>query len=117
MIETHPLHGAAGHQRLQSFALHLKNVSAVERDAETGQVLRTFALETPVEAAVYTPDGRAVCTGGDDGRVVVWDRETGRAIARLAGHEGAVHALAVSPDGRWLLSGAADATAVVWRVG
>ena len=53
-----------------------------------------------MRAVAVLPDGRVV-TGGDDGRVLVWDpAQPGAGPAELGRHEGAVGAVAVLPDGR-----------------
>src|SRR5207248_2334174 len=48
------------------------------------------------------------------GLVRVWDAETGRQLAQLAGHAGAVTGVAVSADGRHALSGGEDGSARLW---
>src|SRR5262249_31711548 len=53
--------------------------------------------EAPVSALAFAPDGGLV-TGGEDGRIRVWDPATGRERERLDGHV-PVKALAVSHDG------------------
>ena len=59
------------------------------------------------------PDGRVV-TGGDDGRVLVWDPATpGTGPAELGRHDGRVKAVAVLADGRVVTGGARRAGAGV----
>jgi WD40 repeat protein/DNA-binding SARP family transcriptional activator len=47
--------------------------------------------------AAYSPDGRRVVTGGDDGVARVWDAASGRQTARLAAGHGAVLAARYAP--------------------
>jgi WD40 repeat protein len=68
----------------------------------------------PVQAVAVTPDGRRIVTGGADGTVRVWDRETGVEQAVLTGHTGLVLAVAVTPDGRQIVTGGGDGTVRVW---
>ena len=66
-----------------------------------------------VEAVAVLPDGRVV-SGGDDGRVLVWDpAEPGAGPVELGRHDGSVEAVAVLPDGR-VVSGGDDGRVLVW---
>ena len=62
------------------------------------------------------PDGRLV-TGGEDGRIAIWQRGAPQPEAVLTGHTAPVTALAVSPDGKRLASGSWDRTVRIWPVG
>ncbi len=76
--------------------------------------LRTLTGHTDfVRDAAWTPDGRFVVTGAEDGRLLVWDGRTFERVRELAfgdaneqfGQNPAlscVHRLAVSRDARWL---------------
>jgi tetratricopeptide (TPR) repeat protein len=66
-------------------------------------------------AVAFSPDGKRVLTGSDDGTARVWDAQTGAEIARLL-HEDEVNAVAFSPDGKWVLTGSRDDTARVWWI-
>src|SRR5262249_6170947 len=59
----------------------------------------------------FSPTGRLFATGGQDGVVRVGEGATGKEVARLAGHLGAVRALAFAPDRPPPGSGAGDRTA------
>ncbi|WP_280501661.1 toll/interleukin-1 receptor domain-containing protein, partial [Nocardia farcinica] len=67
--------------------------------------------------AAFSPDGRRVAAGGEDGAVRIWDIETFQELgAPLTGHEGAVASVAFSPDGRRLVTGGADRTVRAWDI-
>jgi hypothetical protein len=67
-----------------------------------------------VNDAVFSPDGRRIAAGGNQGRVSVWDVTDGRRLLSFAGHRGAVMGVAFSPDGSRLASTSFDTTVRLW---
>lgn len=61
----------------------------------------------------WSPNGKRLASGGDDGRVLLWDPVGGRPKIALQGYQDTVQGLDWAPDGRRLISWAADATARV----
>jgi WD40 repeat protein len=69
----------------------------------------------PVVKAVFSPDGRAVVSGGGDGIGRVHDSATGRLIATLVGHAQQINALEFSRDGTRLVTASGDRSARIWN--
>ena len=68
-----------------------------------------------VRAVAVLSSGRVV-SGGDDGRVWVWDPASVAGPVQLVGHRGIVRAVAVLPDGR-VVSGGDDRRVLLWDPG
>jgi WD40 repeat protein len=59
----------------------------------------------PVEAVVFSPDGKTIATASSDHTARVWDASTGRPLVNPMHHEDEVLAVAFSPDGKKLATG------------
>jgi WD40 repeat protein len=90
-------------------------------EVATGRLVRTLDLPAALKGkhgcrcVAFSPDGRQVAAGtiarngNEQAAVVVWEAETGRELATLPLHRGAVNALAFQPSpGRWLTTAGDD---------
>lgn len=69
-----------------------------------------------VFAALFTPDGNTILSGGNDGRVLVWDAATGRRRASWVGTGLHLHSISLSPDGKSAVT-AGGRSVIGWDVG
>jgi WD40 repeat protein len=74
----------------------------------------------PIEAGIFSSNGRVLATSGRDRLTVLWDvsdpRHPRPLYAPLARQDGDVDAVAFSPDGHLLATGSYDKTTVLWNV-
>jgi WD40 repeat protein len=82
-----------------------------------------FPLASPVLAVRYSPDGKQLALGQQDGSVLILDPRDGTVKERLLSHARPVHGLAFSnwmqtdESPTYLASGAEDGSVVVWDLG
>jgi len=82
-------------------------------DSKPPFVLRRHVIVTDVKAF---PRGGRVATAGDDGRVIIWNSETGETLVEFSGHEimKKVFEVQVFPDGKRVVSIGDDGATLIW---
>lgn len=81
-----------------------------ERGKLEGHVNKVFA-------AVFSPDGKTLATGGADHTIRLWNVDAMWEQSVLLGHTDAISSLAWSTDGTLLASASWDKTVKLWNVG
>jgi WD40 repeat protein len=62
----------------------------------------------------FSPDGRTLASGANDGAIKLWNLASMQEAATLHGHEGPVFVVAFSPSGS-LLASAAEGVVRLWK--
>jgi WD40 repeat protein len=84
--------------------------------AATGEVQRTFRVQSPVNAVAFSPDGTRLASASSDHSLRLWDVPTGEVLCTFNGHTSSVLGVAFSPDGTRLVSASGDGTLRLWRL-
>jgi WD40 repeat protein len=69
-----------------------------------------------VLAVAFSPDGRRLASGDQNGKIILWDLANGTARATLQHHEERILTVTFSPDGHILASGSSDGSIQLWNV-
>lgn len=67
-----------------------------------------------VYAVAWDPTDAVLVSGGSDGMLRWWDRQSGQCVRECRAHQGTVQRLQVSPGGNWLASCGDDGAIHIW---
>ncbi|MYD18288.1 MAG: T9SS type A sorting domain-containing protein [Rhodothermaceae bacterium] len=89
-------------------------------DVATGKKIAAYPMETyksgaSVISISYSPDGEHFVTGATDGKVVLWDADTGTRIRTIEAHAGPVQSISWSKDGSFFVTAGGYVPATVRR--
>ncbi len=81
--------------------------TAILWDVATGYEIRVFYGHADrVSAAVFSPSGKEIATGSEDGTVRIWDVASGKEVRQMPGHDyEPALSVSYSPDGRTIAAG------------
>ncbi len=96
-----------GEEELRGWEWHY-----LSRRSHRGEIARWDVGVTHTLA--FRPDGGALAGAGKDGRLHVWDPDTGRDLAPPRPHPDEVDQLVWAPDGSWLATACDDGVVRVW---
>lgn len=86
-------------------------------DWATGKLLHQLdGNQGSIYFLTFTPDGKALASGGADNKLHLWDLTTGKELAPVQ-HPSSVAALAFAPDGKLGASADYDRNVRLWEVG
>ena len=108
---THTFHGHSG----VISALHFFQVdSQAQAQSSKSKKRKSRDVEEDVDVDETTAAFR-LASGGEDGRIRIWDLHKRRSVATLDSHASVVRSLDYSPARKVLLSGSRDKTVILWN--
>ena len=85
-------------------------------DVINGQVKRTYQNDFAINALAFSPDGKTLASGIENGKMVVWNTLSHKElISQPKAHAYKINVLVFSPDGKMLASGAPDKKVRLWN--
>lgn len=79
------------------------------------QRLFVFKHPAPVLSMDWSPDGKTLWTGDQDGSVVLWELESGSSQLSLPTRQSGIHSLALDSSGQMLATAAQDRWIKIWN--
>ncbi|WP_425613736.1 WD40 repeat domain-containing serine/threonine protein kinase [Anatilimnocola sp. NA78] len=89
------------------------NLAAVHRRLPL-QLHAVLEHRGEVRAAVFSPDGKLLLSGGRNSRPQLWEVETGKPVGEPLPHEGELKSVAFSHDGTFVVTAGTDQTVRLW---
>lgn len=78
--------------------------------ASRPRLLKPTLRTAEINCIAYSPDGRQLAAGCNDGSVGFWDPASGAELPRLQAQSGEIRCIAFSPDGRYLATAGGSLT-------
>jgi WD40 repeat protein len=93
----------------------LKRIGQIGAENHPFQHELQLPHRSAVTSVAFSPDGRSVLTGCQDGRAYLWNLESEQAQRQFKGHRGSIERVAFSFDGRLIVISSGE-TARIWDV-
>jgi WD40 repeat protein len=90
-------------------------VNGVVKDSMV-ETNRLTGAGSHVQCVAWSPDGKYVASGHDNGMLAIWDASSGQMFRQYRGHINRVMAVTWTPDSKQILTGGEDHTLRLWEL-
>jgi WD40 repeat protein len=96
----------------------LRNVALTGVNLTGANLSTTLFTESigDIYKVVISPDDRLVAKGGSDGKLVIWEINSGQSLLNIKAHDGHLVGLVFTKDSTKLISSSFDRTIKIWEV-
>ncbi len=85
-------------------------------EPSTTETSDTLRQNISVRSLAYSPNGKHILTGGNDGTLRLWNKETDQLIHSFKGHPETVFAVGFGKQGSFFFSGSQDHSIKLWNL-
>jgi WD40 repeat protein len=82
--------------------------------SESAALTTSMAVRSEIRACRFSPDGTFIVTGGSNGKLQLWESDTGKERLTIQAHNDGVTDCAIAPAGDFIASAGFDATVKLW---
>lgn len=89
-------------------------ISALQVNCSVDTVWTKFTFPTENYTIKFSPDGKQLLTGGNKGKIEVWDAFSGALLRSLDGNSGTIYCVDFSSDGKFLAAANSLSVITIW---
>ncbi|GAB1372234.1 hypothetical protein MASR1M45_22960 [Candidatus Kapaibacterium sp.] len=89
-------------------------ISALQVNCSVDTVWTKFTFPTENYTIKFSPDGKQLVTGGNKGKIEVWDAFSGALLRSLDGNSGTIYCVDFSSDGKFLAAANSLSVITIW---
>jgi WD40 repeat protein len=96
---------------------HVRNLLRWFAELQGGKPQQIYeGTYPPLYTVALSPDGHLLAAGGEQGKLILFDANSGKLLKNMAGHWATVVAIIFDPNGQWLISAGEDGQIIFWSI-